>query len=290
MNNEYGLDTFPIMGTVSIGRIQNIRPNKTAIDNKQEAQEITLKANARKAKAKRDGKRLLKETEDTKTNTFYPALLHRNKAVQTHLIAFCNLARFALSNNWHICYGEYRKRIALKDIEKEHETIRRWLKKNTKDSYTAVSFGVGKKGYVYIYFISTSEKDLEVHDLAIAFAHYLRHKRHYIPIELKPYEDDPTKFIAEKYCDDSIQSLDEIFMKLDTELYTVMRASFALPSKHRTLKTEALETLLLALSNRVAFENIHFDYGQKDILDKTHSFFIGSIDEDTYEALNIEIE
>ena len=282
-NQQYFMDTFLLMGSVSIGRPRNTKAIKPT-----DRKSLAMKANARRAKAKRDGEHLLKDTENRDLDDpLYQMLLRRNKAIQTHLIAFCTLARFALSNNWRICYGEYRKRIPLKDMEKEHTALTRWLKKNTSESLTAVSFGVGKKGYVYIYFLSTNEHELQVHDLAISFAHYLRHKRNYIPIELKPYEKDPMKFIESKYCDDSIQTLDEIFTKLDIELFHVLRASFALPFKHRTLKTEAAEALLLALSEPVSFDHVYFDYGQKDILDKAHSVFIGSTGNESYEALNV---
>ena len=62
----------------------------------------------------------------------------------------------AIRNKWTIGYATYRKRMKKEDIQKEHRSLKKWLHKNGKDTMTAISIGLGKGGYVYIFFVSTS--------------------------------------------------------------------------------------------------------------------------------------
>ena len=164
-------------------------------------------------------------------------LIGRNGAVMSHLVAFSNVARYALKNGYRIGYGEYCKRMKMEDVKTEWKRIRAWLDGHTENVALAMTIGVANKGYVYIRFLVTSPEEIRVHDASVEVARYLRHTRRFNPQELRPYEKDAEAFIHGRYVNDDVKTLVEIMELMPSELWEVMRASFVIPGGHRTYKS-----------------------------------------------------
>lgn len=192
----------------------------------------------------------------------------QNRAVQSHLIAFCGLTSIGRKNDWFIGYGEYRKRIKRKAIPQEVQHIKTWWTRHTENNLSALSFGLWVQGYFYLFFIITDKEKTTVHDLAIKLAQYVRRKK-YTPIELRPMEKDPIAFIKDKYNNDTIWTAEELFEHLGIELTMVMRSSFALPYQHHTLcskrakkalkgaiKTEKVDRVSMTHAHMQKYNNI----------------------------------
>ena len=205
---------------------------------------------------------------------FLGTLMSRSRAIQTHLIAFCSITHYAIDNHCRIGYGEYRKRISKdSNIKREWRNIRAWLTKNTAHNITAVTIGVGKRGYVYIRFLTTNYKDLAVYDVSTDLGYYLRHKKHYTPVEFKPYEKNPMQFIKDKYNNDDIQDTEELINWIPVELWQVMRASFVLPYTHKTFKNTGANDAIQDNSRPVPYR--HIWQGQdKQVSQKAYSSFL----------------
>lgn len=257
---EY-VDAFPLNEKIHI-----IRPHTEK--NTQNASLVTtdketlIKSRRRRIySARKRGAQLLKETEKAEiTNTTYK-LMEQNRAIQSHLIAFLGLTSIGIKNDWFIGYGEYRKRIKRDAIPKEVQQIKTWWTRRTGNSLSALSFGLWVRGYFYLFFITTDKEKTAVHDLSIKLAQYVRQKK-YTPIVLRPMEKDPIAFIKNKYNNDIIWTVKDLFKHLGIELTMVMRGSFALPYQHHTLcskgaKKALKEAIKTATVDRVSMTHAH---------------------------------
>lgn len=183
----------------------------------------------------------------------------RNRAVQTHMLYFCSIADTAIANEWRVSYVVFRKRIKQDEIAKEQHRIQLWLSRQNKDidlsCFTAITIGMGDRGYVYIYYISTSENELYVGDTATAFYQFMR-KKDYYPIECKPFEKDPYSFLRYRYC--TCRSLAELLEEdsLTKEAVQVIHSSMLLHKKQKTLKTKGARSNL----QRYQKEDNFYDY------------------------------
>ena len=263
-----------------------------------EAKKLEMQGNRRKqyGRLKKNGKKLLADTEQV--NLECPidiseptgSLMTHNVAVQKHLIAFSSITRYAVDNNIRIGYGEYWKRIGSRaNIKAEWKSIRTWLKKNARDSIMAASIGLGRSDYIYIRFIiarckdsrenkDTKEKnDLLVYDVSTAFGYYLRRKKHYTPVEFKPYEENPTKFLEKKYINNEITSLEMLINCMPKELYQIMRAGFQLPMTRRTFKNAGAKGIV-EKNTKTTSQSRVCDSKKYSIYEKTHSSFLEKCD------------
>ena len=128
------------------------------------------------------------------------------------------------------------------DIHKEHRSLKNWLHKNGKDTMTAISIGWGKKGYAYVFFVSTSADGVAVGDIGTAF-YQNRRKKGYIPVECRPFEKNPYSFLESHYCTPLRYDMELTSLKT-RECACMIRSSFALNGKNKTLRTqEAIDNL-----------------------------------------------
>jgi|GEM_PF-4650347 len=235
---ERKLEVHRIMGKVSIAQPLKRQRHKVSkiVDQAEKKQRIN---NFKKhfSCVKHKNKMFLARTEKFDIDDITHALMLDNGAVKSHLLAFCSIARYAVSNGYHVGYGEYRKRVKHEDIKKLWQNIRTWLQRHTEDSILAASIGLWSNGYVYVRFIVTSENDVEVHDMSVMIAHYLRKIKGFMPKVLQPYEENPYEFIKDKYANDEVETVEDIFSIMPDEVWQVMRASFILPFTHRTYET-----------------------------------------------------
>lgn len=193
-----------------------------------------------KRKKKNEG--LLKATEDMTDVDIMNRFAERCRGLHTHLAYFSTIADTAIRNDWVIGYATYRKRVKRGDIEKEHRSLRNWIKRNGKDTMTAVSIGLGKNGYVYVFFVSTSSDGVAVGDIGTAF-YQNRRKKGYTPMECRPFEKNPYSFLESHYCSPFRDDMELTTLK-SRECACMIRSSFALLGKHKTLRTqEAVDNL-----------------------------------------------
>lgn len=257
------INVFHIMGSVYIGRNRKInQQNKKQKKKWTKEEKEQMEADRKKwyAFTKKRNKQLLKQTEKTTPadDNCY-GLMRLNRGIQTHLIYFCGISRLAVNHGWRVSYGEYYKRMKKEDLRAEHSRISSWCRRNLKGSDTAVSFGVGAKGYVYLYFISTDEDPMKVFDRALSFFKYLRSKG-YKPIIARPYEIDPLPIIKYKYCNDDIYDLETLLRgELWLEAFRVMRASFALPYRHKTIRTKEATDAIEEMTDIRGFDTVYID-------------------------------
>ena len=193
-------------------------------------------------KRKKENEGLLKATEDMTDEDIMDRFAERCRGLQTHFAYFSTIADTAIRNKWTIGYGTYRKRMKKEDIEKEHRSLRKWIKKNGKDTMTAISIGLGKKGYVYVFFVSTSADGVAVGDIGTAF-YQNRRRKGYTPVECRPFEKNPYSFLESHYCNPLHYDMELTPLK-SRECVCMIRSSFALHGKNKTLRTqEAIDNL-----------------------------------------------
>lgn len=282
--DESRMNAFHITGNIYIG--QKVPPGpkkKKSAEQWTEEEKEQLKDERKKNHAftKKRNKQLLKQTEKaTPADDNCYGLMRLNRGIQTHLIYFCGISRLAVNHGWRVSYGEYYIRMKTEDLKAEHSRISSWCKRNLKGSVTAVSFGVGVKGYVYLYFISTDEDPMKVFDRALSFFKYLRSKG-YTPIIARPYEKDPLPLIRWKYCNDNISTLPELLRgDLWPESFRVMRASFSLPYCHKTIRTKEATDAIDDMAHTLDFTTIHIGpNGDKDQYLNTYSVYLFGNDE-----------
>lgn len=237
------MDTYHIMGNICIGHAQKKKHNNTP-RTKEEKERIAEDMKIRTAYSRKQGKKLLKGTaKQNITDKNIQRLIEKSRAVQTHLLYFCNLAREAVVKEQPIAYGIYRKRCNVDDMQTQKKRIQEWMKRHNKGTCTAVSVGVGKNGYFYIYFISTCADGLKVHDMAVSFAQYLRRKA-YTPIALTAYEKAPLQYLMEKYCNDAIQGMEDLIQHVGLELFHLFRSGALFPYQHKTIRTAQATDIL----------------------------------------------
>ena len=218
---------------------------------------------------KKKNEELLKATEDMTDEAIRERFAERCKGLHTHLAYFSTIADTAIRNKWVIGYATYRKRMKKEDIEKEHRSLLRWIKKNGKDTMTAISIGLGKRGYVYVFFVSTSADGVAVGDIGTAF-YQNRRKKGYAPIECRPFEKNPYTFLEGHYCT-PLQDDMELTTLQSRECACLIRSSFALHGKHKTLKTRGAIDNLYNYMYLAEFDDMCNDIGGLDIFEKTHS-------------------
>lgn len=248
--SDFKISIFPIMGNIVVER-QTERGTRCQNedlpkDNGAFKRNVTM--------AKKKGKQMLKATAKSTpedTQCFY--WMRRNRAVQSHLIYFCGIVHHACVEEWAIAYGEYRMRMKPDQLNAFHKILTRWSRDNLKDTHTAISLGVGAVGYVHLYFVTTAENKMMVHDTALKIAQYLRKKK-FAPIVLRPYELDPLAFLRWKYQNDHMENIDMLLCgDLWAECWEVMRASFSLPYCHRTIRTNGATEIIESQAHHADF-------------------------------------
>lgn len=185
---------------------------------------------------------LLKFTEDMPDEDIVSRFAERCRGLQTHFAYFSTIADTAIRNKWTIGYATYRKRMKKEDIQKEHRSLKNWIKKNGKDTMTAISIGWGKKGYAYVFFVSTCADGVAVGDIGTAF-YQNRRKKGYTPVVCRPFEKNPYSFLESHYCSPLRYDMELTSLK-SRECACIIRSSFALHGKHKTLRTqEAIDNM-----------------------------------------------
>lgn len=187
-------------------------------------------------KRKKDNEGLLKFTEDMTDEDIMGYFADRCRGLQTHFAYFSTIADTAIRNKWTIGYATYRKRMKKEDIHKEHRNLKKWLHNNGKDTMTAISIGWGKKGYAYVFFVSTSADGVAVGDIGTAF-YQNRRKKGYTPVECRPFEKNPYSFLESHYCTPLRYDMELTPLK-SRECACMIRSSFALHGKNKTLRTQ----------------------------------------------------
>ena len=222
---------------------------------------------------------LLKDTEDMTDVDIMDRFAERCRGLHTHFAYFSTIADTAIHNNWTIGYATYRKRLKREDIEKEHKSLTKWLHKNGKDTMTAISIGLGKNGYVYVFFVSTSADSVAVGDIGTAF-YQNRRKKGYAPIECRPFEKNPYSFLESHYC--SLFRYDMELTSLKTrECACMIRSSFALNGKHKTLRTqEAIDNLYNYMHLADLDDVLHCDLRKFDVFTQTNSLLVDMADDE----------
>lgn len=185
---------------------------------------------------KKKNEELLKFTEDKTDEDIMSYFAERCRGLHTHFAYFSTIADTAIRNKWVIGYATYRKRMKKEDIHKEHRSLKNWLKKNGKDTMTAISIGWGKRGYAYVFFVSTSADGVAVGDIGTAF-YQNRRKKGYTPVECRPFEKNPYSFLESHYCTPLRYDMELTPLK-SRECACMIRSSFALHGKNKTLRTQ----------------------------------------------------
>lgn len=271
------VDAFPLNEKIHIIRPHREKNTQNAYLDTTDKEELIKDRKRRIYSARKRGAQLLKETEKTDIIDTTYKLMVQNRAVQSHLIAFCGLTSIGRKNDWFIGYGEYRKRIKRKAIPQEVQHIKTWWTRHTENNLSALSFGLWVQGYFYLFFIITDKEKTAVHDLAIKLAQYVRRKK-YTPIVLRPMEKDPIAFIKDKYNNDTIWTAEELFEHLGIELTMVMRGSFALPYQHHTLCSKRAKK---ALKEAIKTEKVNKVYMSPACLQKYNNTRSAIMEKDT---------
>lgn len=193
---------------------------------------------------------LLKATEQATNKDIVYRFHKMNRAIQTHLMYFSLLSAHALEHKWRIGYESYQQRLSAEDMEDVQSKLQRWLAKHGEGVMAAISIGRGKRGYVYIYALYTSDDEDKMIDFHIKLVQYLREgmkrkkKRgkdkpksiRFKLVECRPYERDPYSFLESRYCRELKDIMDADDSLIDEMAYMI-RSSFALGGKEKTLKT-----------------------------------------------------
>ena len=158
------------------------------------------------------------------------------------------------------------------DIHKEHRSLKNWLHKNGKDTMTAISIGWGKKGYAYVFFVSTSADGVAVGDIGTAF-YQNRRKKGYTPVECRPFEKNPYSFLESHYCTPLRCDMELTPLK-SRECACMIRSSFALHGKNKTLRTQEAIDNVYSYMHLIDMYDVCRDYGKLNILTQTGSLFV----------------
>ena len=221
---------------------------------------------------KNQNEALLKLSEALTDEELIHRFAERSRGLQTHFAYFSAIADTAIRNQWVIGYATYRKRMKKEDIHKEHRSLKNWLHKNGKDTMAAVSIGWGKNGYAYVFFVSTCADGVAVGDIGTAF-YQNRRKKGYTPVECRPFEKNPYSFLESHYCTPLRCDMELTPLK-SRECACMIRSSFALYGKNKTLRTqEAIENLYSYMHVEDVNELL-FDMKKKGIFDATGSLFV----------------
>lgn len=215
-------------------RNEDTEKKKTQERKTQEEDKREFKRANRARKKANEG--LLKFTEDMADEEIMSRFAEHCRGLQTHFAYFSTIADTAIRNKWIIGYATYRKRMKKEDIHKEHRSIKKWLQNNGKDTMTAISIGWGKKGYAYVFFVSTSADGVAVGDIGTAF-YQNRRKKGYTPVECRPFEKNPYSFLESHYCTPLRYDMELTPLK-SRECACMIRSSFALHGKNKTLRTQ----------------------------------------------------
>ena len=210
-------------------------------------------------KKKKANDELLRYAEGKTDEEIMEDFAERCRGLHTHLAYFSTIADTAIRNNWTIGYGTYRKRLKREDIEKEHRSLRSWIKKNGKDTMTAISIGLGKNGYAYVFFVSTSADGVAVGDIGTAF-YQNRRRKGYTPMECRPFEKDPYSFLESHYCSPFTYEMELTPLKA-RECACMIRSSFALRGKSKTLRTQEAIDNMYNYMYLDKLEDIFSDFG-----------------------------
>ena len=229
-------------------------------------------------KRKKKNDELLKETEDMTEEDIMERFAERCRGLHTHLAYFSTIADAAIRNKWVIGYATYRKRLKKEDIEKEHRSIKKWLHKNGKDTMTAVSIGWGKKGYVYIFFVSTSADGVAVGDIGTAF-YQNRRKKGYTPVECRPFEKNPYSFLESHYCSPLQYGMELTSLK-SRECACMIRSSFALNGKNKTLRTQEAIDNMGNYMYLAELDEVCGDLRKFDVFTQTNSLLVDMAEEE----------
>lgn len=235
-----------------------------------------------KKSRKKENEELLRFTEDMTDEDIMSYFAERCRGLHTHFAYFSTIADTAIRNKWVIGYATYRKRMKKEDIHKEHRSIKNWLHKNGKDTMTAVSIGWGKKGYAYVFFVSTSADGVAVGDIGTAF-YQNRRKKGYTPVECRPFEKNPYSFLESHYCTPLRYDMELTPLK-SRECACMIRSSFALHGKNKTLRTqEAIDNMYNYMHLVDRYDVECRDLLKLDIFGKTHSLLADWIEDEEKE-------
>lgn len=223
-------------------------------------------------KRKKENEELLKATEDMTDVDIMDRFAERCRGLHTHFAYFSTIADTAIRNKWTIGYATYRKRVKREDIEKEHRSLKKWLHKNGKDTMTAISIGVGKNGYVYVFFVSTSADGVAVGDIGTAF-YQNRRKKGYTPMECRPFEKNPYSFLESHYCSLFRYDMELTSLKI-RECACMIRSSFALHGKNKTLRTQEAIDNLYNYMHLADLDDVCGDLRKFDIFTHTNSLLV----------------
>ena len=247
----FDLPCGPIMRHLANG-YTGINPRKWTEEDKSNFKK-------RSSKRKKENEELLRFTEDMKDEDIMSYFAERCRGLHTHFAYFSSIADTAIRNNWTIGYATYRKRLKREDIEKEHKSIKKWLHKNGKDTMTAISIGWGKKGYAYVFFVSTGADGVAVGDIGTAF-YQNRRKKGYTPVECRPFEKNPYSFLESHYCTPLRYDMELTPLK-SRECACMIRSSFALNGKNKTLRTQEAIANMYNYMHLADLEDVWAEYG-----------------------------
>lgn len=167
------------------------------------------------------------------------------------------------------------------DIQKEHRSLKKWLHKNGKDTMTAISIGLGKKGYAYVFFVSTSADGVAVGDIGTAF-YQNRRKKGYTPVECRPFEKNPYSFLESHYCSPLRYDMELTSLK-SRECACMIRSSFALRGKNKTLRTQEAIDNMYNYMHLADLDEVCGDLRKFDIFVQTHSLLADWIEDEEKE-------
>ena len=229
-------------------------------------------------KRKKKNEELLRATEDMTDEDIMSRFAERCRGLHTHFAYFSTIADTAIRNKWAIGYATYRKRMKKEDIEKEPKSIQKWLPKNGKDTMTAISIGLGKNGYAYVFFVSTSADGVAVGDIGTAF-YQNRRKKGYTPMECRPFEKNPYSFLESHYCSPLRPDMELTPFK-SRECACIIRSSFALHGKHKTLRTQEAIDNMYNYMHLADLDEVCGDLRKFDVFTQTQSLLADWVEEE----------
>lgn len=244
-----------------------------------EADKRYFKRANRAIKKKNEG--FLKLTEAMTDEDVINSFAERSRGLQTHFAYFSTIADAAIRNKWVIGYATYRKRMKREDIHKEHRSLKNWLHKNGKDTMTAISIGWGKKGYAYVFFVSTCADGVAVGDIGTAF-YQNRRKKGYTPVECRPFEKNPYSFLESHYCTPLRYDMELTPLK-SRECACMIRSSFALHGKNKTLRTQEAIDNMYSYMHLVDMYDECSDLRKLKIFAKTYSLLVDWVEDEEQE-------
>ena len=228
-------------------------------------------------KRKKENEELLKATEDMADEDILDRFAERCRGLHTHFAYFSTIADTAIRNKWTIGYATYRKRMKKEDIQKEHRSLKKWLHKNGKDTMTAISIGLGKNGYVYVFFVSTCDDGVAVGDIGMAF-YQNRRKKGYTPVECRPFEKNPYSFLESHYCTPLQYDMELTSLK-SRECACMIRSSFALRGKNKTLRTQEAIDNMYNYMHLSELDEVCGDLRKFDIYTQTNSLLVDWVED-----------